>query len=222
MLSTHSDTKQSFGMEKAASNALFPFHPGASLRDDWFSRLYDPQGLPLSLSELYSKLPPLGPDGLFAASAAAAAAASYPVVPGFHPAMCLPPPPPPILSNSSANSLFLDNRTNIGRDTPSSIGTTPSPSPSNRSSPHKVQQTNSPKHSIVLEASLNPNEEGKYICAFCQKSYSNGANMKEHYETTHTDALYKCCIQGCNKAFLTKKSKKYHIQNSPSHRQNSP
>lgn len=82
LLSTHSDGKSGFSLDKANPSAMFPFHPSAALRDDLLSRIYDPQGLPLSLGDLYSRLPPLGPDGLFAASAAAAAAASFPVVPG--------------------------------------------------------------------------------------------------------------------------------------------
>jgi hypothetical protein len=83
LLSTHSDGKSGFSLDKANASAMFPFHPSAALRDDLLSRIYDPQGLPLSLGDLYSRLPPLGPDGLFAASAAAAAAASFPVVPGM-------------------------------------------------------------------------------------------------------------------------------------------
>ncbi|RWS31414.1 zinc finger protein basonuclin-2-like protein [Leptotrombidium deliense] len=108
LLSTHTEKGVHFGLEKAASNALFPFHshPGANIRDEFLSRLYDPQGLPLSLRDLYhGRLPSLGADGLLAA-----AAASFPI-PGFtHPAFNLPVPPPPECDRSGRD----------GTETPSS------------------------------------------------------------------------------------------------------
>lgn len=61
-----------FSLDKSSHFSQFPYAPTA----DFFSRLYDPQGLPMNLSELYhsSRIPPL---------AAAAAAAAGPLVPGL-------------------------------------------------------------------------------------------------------------------------------------------
>lgn len=197
LLSTHSDGKSPFSLDKPGSNPMFPFG-NAALRDD-FLRLYDPQGLPLNLNEIYSRLPPLGADGLFAASAAAAA--SFPVMPGFHPAMCLPPLPP------TSNSLYMDNRSSVSRESANSIRTSPSP-PLNRVSPTTAKSPNS----VVLEASLMANESGKYVCIHCSTGKSEAHLLKDHYERVHRDVLYRCIYHNCNKVFLDKKSKKKHIQ----------
>ncbi|KAI1301367.1 Zinc finger protein basonuclin-2 [Halotydeus destructor] len=59
-----------FGLDKVAAG-LLPYH-GANIRDEFFSRLYDPQGLPLSLNDLYlaGRIPGMGSDpaGLLAAA----------------------------------------------------------------------------------------------------------------------------------------------------------
>ena len=197
LLSTHGDGKSPFSMDKPGSNPMFPF-PSAALRDD-FLRLYDPQGLPLNLNEIYSRLPPLGPDGLFAASAAAAA--SFPVMPGFHPALCMPPLPP------TSTSLYMDNRSSVSRESANSIRTSPSP-PLNRISPTAAK---SPTN-FVLEANLLANEDGKYVCIHCPTGKSEANLLKDHYERVHKNLLHRCIYQNCNKAFLDKKSKKKHIQ----------
>ncbi|XP_054159582.1 zinc finger protein basonuclin-2-like [Oppia nitens] len=212
LLSTHSDPKSVFGMDKSSSGSMFPF-PNSAIREDFLSRLYDPQGLPLNLNDIYSRLPPIGPDGLFASAAAAAAAASFPVMPGFHPAMCLPPLPP------TSSSLYLDTRSSVSRESPNSIRTTPSPSMNSRSSPTGVIQKShhrisspSNNNSVVLESVLIANDSGRYVCMYCQCCKSDASLLRDHYERVHKDILYRCVVHGCNKAFLDKKSKKKHIQ----------
>lgn len=97
-----------YGLDKS----MFPY-PGSNIRDDFLSRLYDQQGLPLSLGDLYhGRIPSLGADGLLAA-----AAASFPgVVPGFPSPFNLGLPRPPGVGFSMQGH----EHDNGGRDSPSS------------------------------------------------------------------------------------------------------
>ncbi|RWS15274.1 zinc finger protein basonuclin-2-like protein, partial [Dinothrombium tinctorium] len=222
LLSTHSEKGVHFGLDKAASSALFPYPPGANIRDEFLSRLCDPQGLPLSFGDLYhGRLPALGTDGFLAA-----AAASFPL-PGFPHPFNLPLPPPPNVAGLSMH--HLESRSGCdGTDTPTSSVGTPSPN-SNRGSPlcskalERKVTCASPfcSFSVSLEVSrLSPDLDGNYSCCFCKSmAFGESVALKEHYEKSHSDELLKCSHDGCNKVFLTSNDRHKHER---CHRQRSP
>ncbi|GFY53610.1 zinc finger protein basonuclin-2 [Trichonephila inaurata madagascariensis] len=211
LLSTTADKGHYFD-----KSSLFPYpHPGLPLRDDYFSRLYDPQNIPLNLyhprfGEGFLPSPPfanpLGPTNTLG------------VMNPFHPAFMIPP-------TSTSSSSLHEGATRIsdGRDdTPiSSISSTPSPRPKSSSpssfSPEKDEASRTGRRSMTLDSELDPDGDGRFSCKFCQRLFIDSAHLRDHYEGTHLPSLLPCPIDDCPKAFLSASDRDKHCEAEDHH-----
>uniref|UniRef100_A0A8C5MW51 Basonuclin zinc finger protein 1 n=1 Tax=Leptobrachium leishanense TaxID=445787 RepID=A0A8C5MW51_9ANUR len=55
-------------------------------------------------------------------------------------------------------------------------------------------------------------------CHLCQKTYSNKATFRAHYNTVHLQQLHKCKVDGCDTMFSSVRSQNRHSQNPNLHR----
>ncbi|XP_071042490.1 zinc finger protein basonuclin-2 isoform X2 [Parasteatoda tepidariorum] len=211
LLSTTADKGHFFD-----KSSLFPYpHPGIGLRDDYFSRLYDPQNLPLNIyhgrfgegflpSTPFSN--PLGPAGALG------------VMNPFHPAFMVP-------TTSTSGSSLHESATRIsdGRDdTPiSSISSTPSPRPKSSSpssiSPDKEESGRPTRKPMTLKSELEPDADGRFPCKFCQRFFADSAHLKDHYEGTHLPSLLPCPTDDCPKVFLSAQDRDTHCEKEDHH-----
>lgn len=183
-----------FSLDKASG--LFPY-PGANIRDDFLSRLYDPQGLPLSLNDLYNgRIPPhLGAD----AGLLAAAAASFPgVVPGFPSPFNLGLPPPMAMGPRSEGAIDVRDRESPA----SSVG-------SRSPSPHSINEEQLKMKSTRLSCSSGDGE--------CERDADDEVGGQGGGEETDVDATLKCSNDGCNRSFVTKHDKAKHERRCYNH-----
>ncbi|XP_076337515.1 zinc finger protein basonuclin-2-like isoform X2 [Tachypleus tridentatus] len=207
LLSTSSDKTSPF-LDK---NNLYPFHPSA-FREDIFSRFYDPQALPLSFADLYhGRIPTCGPEGFLSNPAFVnhlGVGAALGAVPPFHPAFMAPV----TTTNTSLSEGFVGLSGTSGRETPSSsLTTSPSPQP-------QTPKSNVQNHSSIrLDEELFPDPKGKFFCVFCQKTYHEAMMLREHYEKYHSEDLLICNVDGCGKAFLSKKAMNSHSKDDNVH-----
>ncbi|XP_054719612.1 zinc finger protein basonuclin-1-like [Uloborus diversus] len=212
LLSTSADKGHFFD-----KSSLFPY-PHHGLRDDYFSRLYDPQNLPLNFAtDIYhgrfpeSFLPPSAFGGGLLPTG------SLGVMPPFHPAFMLPP--------TSASSSLHEGTSRIsdGReDTPiSSISSTPSPRPKSSSpssiSPDKDETSRASRRPLTLDSVLEPNTDGRYSCKFCQRLFVDSAHLRDHYEGTHLPSLLPCPTDDCPKVFLSASDRDSHCEAEDHH-----
>ncbi|XP_022242084.1 zinc finger protein basonuclin-2-like isoform X1 [Limulus polyphemus] len=196
LLSTSSDKVSPF-LEK---NSIYPYHASV-LRDDFFSRMYDPQALPLNFADLYpGRIPTCGPESLITNPAFAVGSLSH-VLP-FHPAF-MPPTNSTALSEGITGILGINGR----NTSPSPLVTSPDRQTKPKS-PKSNHQRNS--SSVTLDEELLPDAEGQYICEFCQRKFQDSISIKEHYENNHVEKLLLCTVDNCGKAFLTKKARNCH------------
>lgn len=65
-------------------------------------------------------------------------------------------------------------------------------------------------------------EKGEYKCidVTCEKTYTNLANMKQHYFAEHKERTYPCVEPGCDKSFTRKNDRKRHVERV--HRKRAP
>lgn len=212
LLSTTADKGHFFD-----KSSLFPYpHPSVALRDDYFSRLYDPQNMPLNLyhtrfGEGFLPSPPfsspLGPGGPLG------------VMNPFHPAFMVPP-----TSTSSSSLLEGGTRVSDGRDdTPiSSISSTPSPRPKSSSpssfSPDKDDASRTTgRRPLTLDSELEPDSDGRFSCKFCQRLFVDTAHLRDHYEGTHLPSLLPCPTDDCPKVFLSASDRDTHCEAEDHH-----
>ncbi|XP_076373635.1 zinc finger protein basonuclin-2-like isoform X2 [Tachypleus tridentatus] len=199
LLSTSSDKVSSF-LEK---NSIYPYHASV-LRDDFFSRMYDPQALPLNFADIYpGRIPTCGPENLitnpaFANHLRSVGSLSHALP--FHPAFM---PPTNSLSEGITGILGINGR----NTSPSPLVTSPDQQTKPKS-PKSNHQHNS--SSITLDEELLPDAEGQYICEFCQRNFQDNISMKEHYENNHVEKLFLCTVDNCGKAFLSTKARNCH------------
>ncbi|CAL1279995.1 unnamed protein product [Larinioides sclopetarius] len=211
LLSTSADKGHYFD-----KSSLFPYpHPGVALRDDYFSRLYDPQNIPLNLyharfgdgflpSPPFSS--PLGPTSTLG------------VMNPFHPAFMVP-------TTSTTSSSLHEGGTRVsdGRDdTPiSSISSTPSPRPKSSSpssfSPEKDEASRSGRRPLTLDSELEPDSDGRFSCKFCQRLFIDSAHLRDHYEGTHLPSLLPCPTDDCPKVFLSAADRDKHCEAEDHH-----
>ncbi|XP_076356675.1 zinc finger protein basonuclin-2-like isoform X2 [Tachypleus tridentatus] len=205
LLSTRPDKISPF-VEK---NNVYPYHTNV-LRDDFFSRLYDPQALPLNFADLYpGRIPTCGPESLITSPAFPNHLGSIGHVLPFHPAFLSP-------ANSTPLREGIVGMVNInGRDSSSNpLGTsTECPSMTKSLKPNHQNKSSS----VALDEELTSGAEGQYTCEFCQKKFHDCILMKEHYEQFHVEELFLCSVEGCNKVFLTKGARSSHTHNETSH-----
>lgn len=197
LLSTSSDKGSAF-FDKAS---LYPYHPGVALRDEFFSRLYDPQSLSLGFPDIYhGRMPTCGPDGL-SASFTNHLGTSNPLstMPTFHPAFMAP--------TSSASGGTLSEGIAVvetsGRNSPTSTM-------SSAQSPQPASPTSIKTYPACLEEELGADSDGKYSCEFCDKKFHENVVLREHYEKSHTQEVQRCSVEGCNKVFLSRRTRTLH------------
>ncbi|XP_013791886.1 zinc finger protein basonuclin-2-like, partial [Limulus polyphemus] len=205
LLSTNSDKISPF-LEK---NNIYPYHTGV-LRDDFFSRLYDPQALPLNFTDLYpGRIPTCVPESLTTSPAFPNHLGSIGHVLPFHPAFMSP-------ANSTSIPEGMVGIVSInGRDSSANPLVTSTECPSKTKSLKLNHQNKS--SSVTLDEELLPGAEGQYTCEFCQKTFNDCILMKDHYEQFHVEELLLCSVEGCSKVFLTKRARSSHTHNESSH-----
>lgn len=191
---------------------FFPYSPAGNLRDDFLSRFYDPQGLPLNLADLYhGRLPPIGPDGLLAA-----AAAGFPGLPaGFpSPFLALAPhaglPGLPLANQEAQHNRLVERDSPASSAGSGSSSTTPNSS-EKYSSKSKGSSRRSPHSSPTPDT--RPHEqshEERVECSHCNFSSHSPDLLQDHYAKHHPSELYRCSSGSCNKTFVSRSDRKRH------------
>ncbi|GIX76776.1 zinc finger protein basonuclin-2 [Caerostris extrusa] len=131
------------------------------------------------------------------------------VMPGFHPAFL--PPTTTVANYKNENNPRYHHDQNSGRNSSvSSISNPSSPGPSLQGSP---RESSGRLPVVKLEEELLPDTEGRFACTICEKKFHEGVVLREHYEKSHTQVLLHCSMNGCNKVFLSRKSRSIHSDN---------
>ena len=60
--------------------------------------------------------------------------------------------------------------------------------------------------------------ENPLKCAACETSFQNHFAVKQHYQSVHIKRKFLCTVNGCNAAFIKKRSRNRHSGNSKLHR----
>lgn len=78
-------------------------------------------------------------------------------------------------------------------------------------------QSLSPIIYCIEDEAPNPNQDGKFPCRNCPLRLKDLGSLKDHCETSHRSELYRCKIDGCPKAFLSRTKRNAHIENQSAH-----
>lgn len=54
---------------------------------------------------------------------------------------------------------------------------------------------------------LDPNIEVPHHCEICKRTFKNPYSVKLHYQNVHQKEMHMCAVEGCNAAFLSRRSR---------------